>query len=729
MRRGLGTGLLGVALFVAAVVGGCARRDTPPRRRPAAPPPVPPAMPSLRLPSTPGDLAPAFTQAGDGVDGRALTATVDTCETCHAEIAAQWRASAHAATSFDNPIYRYSVERFRKGTSPEQSRFCAGCHDLALLVDGAMDGPVDPNDVRARAGVTCGVCHNATSATVDGNGSLVLDAQEAVLPTDGDAASIEAHRRRYRPTPKHDDNALCAACHRSFVSPSVRPGHHLAGIDDVGAWQRSPFGGGELSRIEVEPLERQGCRDCHMAPEKADDPAADHQGEVRSHRFAGGHTWLAAMNGDPAQRAATEAMLRKAMRIDVAAVRYLDGSLHLPAESAPLRAGETLDFEVVLENLGAGHRFPGGTRDAHATWVEVVVEDGEGEPLASSGSNGPDGEAHRLVAAVLDPDGHPVGNRDVHRFAAPGYDTTVPPRDARLVRYRWTVPEEVPASVKVSVKLWHRSRRTEVARLACAERRPSERDTCKPPPTTLVAEASARLGSAVPEAGIEQAVHRLALARAWNHALVEDLDAARPVLDLAAQAAAGGTPRLRAAIALERARLAGRQGRMRELEQWLAEVDGQLPGHPAAAWVRARALMRVFRHAEAATWLRVAAASSSDPRVDEALAVALGSAGKPRAALGAAARGLLLDPRQPDLLRVQWLSWSKIHPGAGEVSPHQKPSAVPHPGDAGERAREAFLSHRRVDIAPQLRSRCSDEVPGCARERTPAHVHLLTSAD
>ncbi len=716
----VGMRLLGLALGAAAVFGGCTRRDTPPRRRPAAQAPAPSAVPSLRLPSAPGAFAPAFTAAADEVDGRALAATVDTCETCHAEVTAQWRASAHAASSFDNPIYRYSVERFREATSRDQSRFCAGCHDLALLVDGAMAEPIDHADPRASAGVTCGVCHNTSSATVDGNGSLSLAAAAAVLPTEGDAASIEAHRRRYRPTPDLDESTLCAACHRSFVSATARPGHHLAGIDDVGMWQRSPFGGGELSRIEVEPVERQGCRDCHMAPEKADDPAADPHGNVRSHRFAGGHTWLASLNADPAQRAATEAMLRKAMRVDVAAVRYADGSLHVPTETAPLRAGETLDFEVVLENRGTGHRFPGGTRDAHATWVEVVVEDGEGHALAVSGHEGPDREAHRLLAAVLDPEGHPVDNHDVHRFAAPGYDTTVPPRDVRLVRYRWTVPAEVSPPVKVSVKLWHRTRRAAFARHACAERRPGERDTCQPPPTTLVAEASSTLGQPQPTSSEPLSTRLLALARGWNHGLVEDLDAARPVLDAAA-AAADASPRLRAAIALERARLAGRQGRMSELDTWLAEADGQLSGHPASAWVRARALMRVFRHAEASTWLRVAAAATSDPRVQEALAVSLGSAAKPRAALGAATQGLVLDPRQPDLLRVQWLSWSKLYPAAGGPVP----SASATRPDVGERAREAFLAHRRVDSAPQLRSRCSDEVPGCARERTPAHVHLL----
>jgi hypothetical protein len=87
--------------------------------------------------------------------------------------------------------------------------------------------------------------------------------------------------------------------------------------------------------------------------------------------------------------------------------------------------------------------------------------------------------------------------------------------------------------------------------------------------------------------------------------------------------------------------------------------------------------------------------------------VALGSAGEPEAALDATARGLLLQPRDADMLRVQALALEAL--GAGEAET--------------ERAKSAFAAFRPPDDAPQVRAGCSKTVPGCALERIPVHVH------
>jgi hypothetical protein len=89
------------------------------------------------------------------------------------------------------------------------------------------------------------------------------------------------------------------------------------------------------------------------------------------------------------------------------------------------------------------------------------------------------------------------------------------------------------------------------------------------------------------------------------------------------------------------------------------------------------------------------------------LALALGSAGDDRGALDAAQRGLSLQPRDPDLLRVQALSLEAL----------RGPRAV--------EAREVYLDHRVADDTPRVRARCSANVPGCALERNPVHVHPL----
>src|SRR5690606_25783746 len=96
------------------------------------------------------------------------------CAECHPNVASQWQKSAHRFSSFDNPIYRARVDRFREARGYEASQFCCGCHDLALLVDGALAAPVSHDAPRAQAGIGCVACHGMAEATLDGNASYAL---------------------------------------------------------------------------------------------------------------------------------------------------------------------------------------------------------------------------------------------------------------------------------------------------------------------------------------------------------------------------------------------------------------------------------------------------------------------------------------------------------------------------------------------------------------------------
>src|ERR1019366_6440410 len=88
----------------------------------ATPAPIPTAL--LPRPST--ALAPAQTELSGSLTGDTVTET-ESCAGCHADAAAQWRYSAHAFGSFNNPIYRVVVDRFRADVGKDASRFCAGC--------------------------------------------------------------------------------------------------------------------------------------------------------------------------------------------------------------------------------------------------------------------------------------------------------------------------------------------------------------------------------------------------------------------------------------------------------------------------------------------------------------------------------------------------------------------------------------------------------------------------
>ncbi len=77
------------------------------------------------VPRPGGPFAPSLLETTGTLRG-ATIAEVDTCAQCHADVVAQWRTSAHAFASFNNPIYRTAVDGFRAEVSPEASRLCGG---------------------------------------------------------------------------------------------------------------------------------------------------------------------------------------------------------------------------------------------------------------------------------------------------------------------------------------------------------------------------------------------------------------------------------------------------------------------------------------------------------------------------------------------------------------------------------------------------------------------------
>src|SRR5262245_50438384 len=108
------------------------------------------------LPVSRGDALPSeLRTAGPGALRGELFRDAQACGACHADAFAQWQASAHAFSSFNNPVYRASIDRLRAERGNLPSRVCAGCHDVALLKEGAMDGPIEPRDPRAHAGLVC----------------------------------------------------------------------------------------------------------------------------------------------------------------------------------------------------------------------------------------------------------------------------------------------------------------------------------------------------------------------------------------------------------------------------------------------------------------------------------------------------------------------------------------------------------------------------------------------
>ena len=137
--------------------------------------------------------------------------------------------------------------------------------------------------------MSCLVCHGIERATRDGNGSWTLRRRRIFLPDPDNEASVERHRDEARPLAGVD---LCGSCHRGVLSEATGNPAALTGMDDLAGWGESRFAGTRLDRIDLGQGERKSCRDCHM-------PAED---GLASHRFPGGHTWLAAQRAHPGHR-------------------------------------------------------------------------------------------------------------------------------------------------------------------------------------------------------------------------------------------------------------------------------------------------------------------------------------------------------------------------------------------------------------------------------------------
>lgn len=732
-----------VAAFLAAwalALGGCSGAGDPPPERVREPVSEP------RLPESATAFAPAETRVHEGtrIHGQGLS-NIDSCGRCHPDVLAQWSTSAHAWASFNNPVYRLSIEDFRALRGPRASQFCGGCHDIALLIDNAMTlADIVPEDSRAHVGVNCRVCHGVEETRYDGNGSFRLGKRPISVPTGNDSASVERHRQAASVRRLGSD--LCITCHRSFLGKETGNDAHLNGQNDASDWQRSPYAGQGVARVDSGVPERD-CVACHMPaePASADERAAT-DGQVSSHRVLGGHTWLAAMRGDTALQARIAERLKGAVSIDIAAAvsRAPAGNAPvrtLPANGAPVYPGGELSVDVVLRNLLVGHRFPAGVKDAQDTWIEVTVRDAGERVIARSGhehQHDPrDMEAHVLRSLVADQNGDVLFSREVGAFRAAIVDHTIAPRDAVVVRYTLDVPPESAGfsqPFSVTATLRHRTRNLILQERACAsqetdlgrafarvsrERRGEALDACRPQPVTDMAETRVWLGSGAGER--EAGAARPAWQRlyehgmAWTHAIQERLDEARPslmaALDLVRADPAAG-PREQAMVLAMLGRVSGLQGRTDEALEWLDQAEELAPGVPALASIRGAALAQVWRWQEAEEPLRRAAqAVPKNAGAWADLAIALGSLGKDREALEAARHGLVLEPRNTALLRVQALAIRALD------------------GPKRELSLDAYDRFRPPDRALDIRFACAAKYPWCAREREPVHVHHLVPAE
>src|SRR5439155_231903 len=129
-----------------------------------------------------GPNSPFFPSSATTTSGKTIPSnffmTSETCKRCHPDIYEQWNSSMHHFSSFNNQWYRKSIEYMQDVAGVRSSKWCAGCHDPALLYSGLFDTPIKQivDRPEARAGLGCLMCHSIVEVkSTMGQGDFFLE--------------------------------------------------------------------------------------------------------------------------------------------------------------------------------------------------------------------------------------------------------------------------------------------------------------------------------------------------------------------------------------------------------------------------------------------------------------------------------------------------------------------------------------------------------------------------
>ena len=441
----------------------------------------------------------------------------DACQRCHADIYAQWNSSMHHFSSFNNQWYRKSIEYMQDVAGVRSSKWCAGCHDPALLYSGLFDTPIKQivNRPEARAGLGCLMCHSIVEVkSTMGQGDFFLKypklhelaASENPLVRKLHDFVVrlnpEPHRRTFlKPFMRTETAEFCSSCHKVHLDVPVNRYRWIRGFNEYDNWQASGVSG-QGARSFYYPKSPMNCADCHMpmVPSKDD---GNINGLVHSHRFPGANTAVPTANQDEAQNEFAKKFLQdKQLSVDIFAIspagkesaapvrnelgkQELSTTFAVGEESeggppngpagevraitapidrtdAAVRRGDDVRVEVVVRTRKVGHFFPGGTVDAFDVWLELQATDEKGQTIFWSGQVEDNGKgpvepgAHFYRSLQIDGHGNVINKRNAWATRSVVYVHLIPPGAADTVHYHVHIPENCGDKITLHAKLNYR---------------------------------------------------------------------------------------------------------------------------------------------------------------------------------------------------------------------------------------------------------------------------------
>ncbi len=426
----------------------------------------------------------------------------DYCLSCHPDAYKSWAHSAHAASSFNNPMYAFSVretrrQAFEREGSVQDARFCAGCHDPVPFFTGAFaekrfDDPAYDvsKDPMGAASITCTSCHSITSVgSTRGNADYVIEESAQYPFTFSESpflrwvnrqlikAKPAFHKQTYMKPQVHRSAEFCSTCHKVFLPESVNNYKWLPGQNHYDSWRLSGRSGHGIQGWYWPKDSALNCNGCHMpAVASTTDFGAKPRGpdgELRlmDHQFLGANTALPALAGQPdaaAAQAATERFNRDVLRLDLFAVRAegrADGTATAPLgdQGPALEPGKRYLLEAVTRTLGTiGHEYTQGTADSNETWLEVTLRDGDriigrlGGMTDAREGHAVDPWAKFFNVYMLDRNGFRIDRRNPQDIFVPLYNQQIPPGAADVTRLAFTVPASAQGPITIEAAVRYR---------------------------------------------------------------------------------------------------------------------------------------------------------------------------------------------------------------------------------------------------------------------------------
>ena len=483
--------------------------------------------------SNPGISPATMDDEGDGPQGKFFPSSAQTkgggnipakyfmqsqaCERCHQDVYNQWYSSAHHFSSFNNQWYRKSIEYMQDVAGVKPSKWCAGCHDPALLFSGMFDTPIRQieNTPAAKAGLSCLMCHSIVNVkSTMGQGDFTLEYPKLHELAASDNRIVRAmhdfvvklnpepHRRTFlKPFMRTQTAEFCSTCHKVHLDVPVNHYRWVRGFNEYDNWQASGVSG-QGARSFYYPANPMMCADCHMPLIPSND-AGNIKGFVHSHRFPGANTALPTANQDATQLEASKKFLQDGqLSVDIFALSpagkagnespaagavqpelsttFAVGEeaeqstvLGTTGEARPvtapigevdaaLRRGDDVRVDVVVRTKKVGHFFPGGTIDAFDVWLELKATDDKGQTvfwsgMVEDGGAGPvESGAHFYRSLQIDAHGNPINKRNAWSSRATMYAHLIPPGAADTAHYRLHIPEDAGDKITLQAKLNYR---------------------------------------------------------------------------------------------------------------------------------------------------------------------------------------------------------------------------------------------------------------------------------